>query len=48
MNFDLRLDGLRALVTGGTQGLGAAVVQTLVAAGARVIASARDLSLIHI
>ncbi|MBD9657407.1 SDR family oxidoreductase [Pseudomonas sp. PDM12] len=44
MNFDLRLDGLRALVTGGTQGLGAAVVQTLVAAGARVIASARDVS----
>ena len=44
MNFDLRLDGLRAVVTGGTMGLGAAVVQTLVAAGARVATSARDVS----
>ena len=29
MSFDLRLDGLRAVVTGGTLGLGAAVVKTL-------------------
>lgn len=41
MNFDLHLDGLRAVVTGGTQGLGAAVVKTLVEAGARVTTSAR-------
>ena len=27
MSFDLRLEGLRALVTGGTKGVGAAVVQ---------------------
>lgn len=44
MSFELQLDGLRAIVTGGTQGLGAAVVQTLVAAGARVATSARDVS----
>ncbi len=44
MSFDLRLDGLRAVVSGGTQGLGAAVVQALVAAGARVVAAARDIS----
>lgn len=41
MSFDLQLDGLRAVVTGGTLGLGAAVVETLVEAGARVVASAR-------
>ncbi|GAA0561930.1 oxidoreductase [Rheinheimera aquimaris] len=41
MNFDLHLDGLRAVVTGGTQGLGAAVVKTLTEAGARVATSAR-------
>lgn len=41
MNFDLHLNGLRAVVTGGTQGLGAAVVKTLVEAGARVATSAR-------
>lgn len=44
MNFDLQLDGLRTVVTGGTMGLGAAVVQTLVEAGARVATSARDVS----
>ncbi|WP_070885649.1 SDR family oxidoreductase [Pseudomonas argentinensis] len=44
MNYDLQLDGLRTVVTGGTQGLGAAVVQTLVEAGARVATSARDVS----
>lgn len=42
MSFDLQLDGLRAVVTGGTMGLGAAVVQTLLEAGARVATSARS------
>lgn len=41
MSFDLHLNGLRAVVTGGTLGLGAAVVKTLAEAGARVAASAR-------
>lgn len=41
MSFDLQLNGLRAVVTGGTQGLGAAVVQALVEAGARVATAAR-------
>ncbi|SEI17424.1 SDR family oxidoreductase [Pseudomonas asplenii] len=44
MSFDLQLNGLRAVVTGGTMGVGAAVVQTLVEAGARVATSARDVS----
>ena len=43
MSFDLQLSGLRAVVTGGTLGLGAAVVKTLVEAGARVATSARSL-----
>ncbi|UOK36695.1 SDR family oxidoreductase [Pseudomonas palleroniana] len=41
MSLDLRLNALRAVVTGGTKGLGAAVVQSLVEAGARVATSAR-------
>lgn len=41
MSFDLGLDGKRALVTGGTKGVGAAVVRALLAAGVRVVASAR-------
>lgn len=41
MNFDLQLKDLRAVVTGGTLGLGAAVVKTLAEAGARVTTSAR-------
>lgn len=43
MSFDLRLAGMRALVTGGGSGVGAAVVQTLVEANARVVAVARSL-----
>ncbi len=43
MSFDLHLNGLRAVVTGGTLGLGAAVVKTLVDAGALVATSARTL-----
>ena len=35
MSFDLQLRGQRALVTGGTKGVGAAVVQALVDAGVR-------------
>ncbi|CAG2147551.1 SDR family oxidoreductase [Cupriavidus plantarum] len=43
MSFDLHLNGLRALVTGGTLGLGAAVVKALAEAGARVATSARTI-----
>ena len=43
MSFDLHLNGLRALVTGGTLGLGAAVVKALAEAGARVATSARPI-----
>ena len=41
MSFDLGLEGRRALVTGGTKGVGAAVVDVLLEAGAKVIATAR-------
>lgn len=41
MSFDLGLDGKRALVTGGTKGVGAAVVRAMVTAGARVATTAR-------
>jgi len=43
MSFDLGLTGARALVTGGTKGIGAAVALALRDAGARVIATARAL-----
>ncbi|MBS2035557.1 SDR family oxidoreductase [bacterium] len=43
MSIDfLGLKDRRALVTGATQGVGAAVVEALVAAGARVVAAARN------
>ncbi|MEG1455193.1 MAG: SDR family oxidoreductase, partial [Comamonas sp.] len=42
MSFDLQLQGRRALVTGGTKGVGAAVVQGLRAAGVQVMATARS------
>jgi len=43
MSFDLQLSGMRSLVTGGARGVGAAVVETLVEAGVRVVAVARTL-----
>lgn len=42
MSFDLQLQGRRALVTGGTKGVGAAVVQALHDAGVQVLATARS------
>jgi NAD(P)-dependent dehydrogenase (short-subunit alcohol dehydrogenase family) len=42
MTFDLQLANRRALVTGGTKGVGAAVVKTLRDAGAEVMATARS------
>jgi NAD(P)-dependent dehydrogenase (short-subunit alcohol dehydrogenase family) len=42
MSFDLKLAGLRALVTGGTKGVGAAVVQVLRESGVQVTAAARS------
>ena len=41
MSFDLELTGHRALVTAGTKGIGAAVVDALRNAGAIVVATAR-------
>jgi len=43
VSIDLALMGRRALVTGGTKGIGAAVALTLRVAGAKVIATARAL-----
>src|SRR5688500_10194564 len=40
--MDLGLDGARALVTGGSAGLGAAVARALATEGARVAVAARD------
>lgn len=42
MSFDLQLAGRRAFVTGGTKGVGAAVVEALRDAGAHVVAAARS------
>ena len=42
MTLDLQLANCRALVTGGTKGVGAAVVETLHGAGVQVIATARS------
>ena len=42
MSFDLQLTGRRALVTGGSKGVGKAVVEALHQAGAKVVAAARS------
>jgi NAD(P)-dependent dehydrogenase (short-subunit alcohol dehydrogenase family) len=42
VTFDLGLSGWRALVTGGTKGVGAAVVAVLSESGARVVTTARS------
>jgi len=41
MSFDLQLKGQRAVVTGGTKGLGAAIVRSLQDAGVQVMTTAR-------
>ena len=43
MSFDLQLAGKRVLVTGGTRGVGAAVVELLSQLDARVVATARSI-----
>src|SRR5467141_46495 len=45
MSFDLQLTNRRAFVTGGTKGVGAAVVEVLRDAGAKVVTTARSLPL---
>jgi NAD(P)-dependent dehydrogenase (short-subunit alcohol dehydrogenase family) len=42
MSFDLQLAGKRALVTGGTKGIGAATVAMLSRANAQVVVAARS------
>ena len=42
MTFDFQLRGQRALVTGGTKGVGAAVVQASQDAGVKVMTAARS------
>lgn len=43
ISFDLGLANRRALVTGGTRGIGAAVVEALLDCGAKVVAAARSI-----
>ncbi len=43
MSFDLQLTNRRAFVAGGTKGVGAAVVEVLRDAGAKVVTTARSL-----
>ncbi len=43
MSFDLQLAGTRVVVTGGTRGVGAAVVDLLARLEARIVATARSL-----
>ncbi|WCL52917.1 SDR family oxidoreductase [Gimibacter soli] len=43
MSFDLGLAGRRVFVTGGTKGVGAAVVQSMLDAGAQVVTTARSI-----
>jgi NAD(P)-dependent dehydrogenase (short-subunit alcohol dehydrogenase family) len=43
ISFDLHLKGRRALVTGGTKGVGAAVVEALHEAGVSIVTTAREL-----
>ena len=43
MSFELAIEGRRALVTGGTKGVGAAVVDVMREAGVTVIATARTI-----
>lgn len=42
MSFDLNLQGRRALVTGGTKGVGAAIVDVLHKAGVKIVTTARS------
>lgn len=42
MSLDLKIANRRALVTGGTMGIGAAIVQTLLEQGAKVITTSRS------
>lgn len=44
MSFELGLTGARVLVTGGTKGVGEAVVQVLQELGAQVVTTARDVT----
>ncbi|WP_028934631.1 SDR family NAD(P)-dependent oxidoreductase [Pseudonocardia spinosispora] len=45
--MDLQLEGKRALVTGGSRGIGLAVARELLAEGARVAIVARDAATLH-
>jgi NAD(P)-dependent dehydrogenase (short-subunit alcohol dehydrogenase family) len=43
VTFDLRLASRRVLVTGGTKGVGAAAVEVLSEAGAKIVTTARSM-----